>query len=99
MTSYRIVLGIGMLHPGITPDAVLPAATAAARGTTTVESSDLAVVHGEARITVRFTADGNDDAIVVAQRVQRGVVGLAEVRAPGLARRSGPRWLPVSWRP
>jgi hypothetical protein len=99
VTSYRIALGVGFLRPGVSPDVVLPAAAAAARETTTVESYDLAVVGGEARINVRFTAEGNDEAALVARRVHDAVVALAGVRTPDLARRDGPRWQPVHWRP
>ncbi|RYV51521.1 hypothetical protein [Pengzhenrongella frigida] len=99
MTSFRIALGIGLLRPCIRPDVVLPAAADAARRMTTVESSDLAVVRGEARIDVRFTAEGNDEAARIARRVHAAVDALATVTAPDLSRRSGARWHPVPWRP
>lgn len=99
MTSYRIALGVGLLRPGSTPDVVLPAAAAAARETTTVESYDLAVVAGAARINVRFTAEGNDEAALVARRVRAAVGALAGVTDPELSRRYGPRWHSVYFRP
>jgi len=95
VTSYRIALGVGYLRPGVAPDAVLPAAADAARRSTTVESFDLAVVRGEARIDVRFTAEGNDEAVGIARRVHAAVAALAGVTAPELSRRYGPRWHPV----
>lgn len=99
MTSYRIALGVGLLRPGILPDDVLPAAADAARTTTTVESYDVAIVRGQARINVRFLADSNEEAAVVARRVHGAVRALAAVTGPDLARRYGPRWHPVFWAP
>jgi len=99
VTSYRITLGVGFMRPGIEPGAVLPAAAGAAREMATVESYDVAVVRGEARITVRFTAEGNREAVGVARGVHAAVVALAGVTSPELARRYGPRWRPVFWSP
>lgn len=95
MPSFRAALGIGALLPGTDPAAVLPAGAQAARELTTVESYDLAIVHGQPRITVRFTAEDDDEAVQVARRVVRGVSSLAEVRQLELTRRWGPRWHPV----
>ena len=99
MDSYRIALGVGLLRPGVVPDDVLPAAAAAARATTTVESFDVAIVRGQAQISVRFLAQGNDEAGVIASRVHAAVSELAAVAGPDLARRYGPRWRPVLWTP
>ena len=99
MTSYRIALGVGLLRPGTLPDDVLPAAAGAVRATTTVESYDLAIVRGQARINVRFLADSTQEAVVVARRVLDTVRALAAVTGPDLARQYGPRWHPVFWAP
>jgi len=95
MPSYRVIMTIGALQPGVRPDAVLPAAAAAAAERTTVEASDLAVVAGSARATVRFTADDGTAALaigdyVVAQTrlVAAPVTWLVTERVKG-------RWLPV----
>lgn len=95
MPSYRIRFAVGPLRPGIAPDAVLPAAAGAARERTTVEAYDVAVVRGAARLTVRFLADDDGEAIVVARGVLAAVVPLADAAAPELTRRNGPRWHPV----
>ena len=95
MPSYRCTLGIGMLHAGTEPRAVLPAAVAAARELTTVEAWDLDVVRGEARITVRFTAADDDEAFRVGAQAQAAVARAADVRSPRLTRRRGSRWYPV----
>ncbi|HEY5515334.1 MAG TPA: hypothetical protein VIK12_03915 [Pengzhenrongella sp.] len=95
MPSYRITLGVVVLRPGVAPEVVLPAAAGAAGARTNVESSDVAVVHGEARITVRFTAEGDAEAVGVARGVHAAVVALAGVTSPELTRRYGPRWHPV----
>ena len=92
-------MGVTFLRPGTEPEAVLPAAAGAARERTTVESYDVAVVRGAARITVRFTAEDNSAAVDVACAVHGAVVALAGVTSPDLARRYGPRWHPVGWSP
>lgn len=99
MTSYRISLGVGLMRPGIEPDVVLPAAAGAARERTTVESYDVAVVRGGARITVRFTAEDDREAVGVARGVWAAVRTLARVTSPELTRRYGPRWHSVFWSP
>ncbi|TFC82471.1 hypothetical protein E3T24_13105 [Cryobacterium sp. TmT2-59] len=95
MPSFRITLIIGALRPGVTPDSVLPGMTAAAAELTTVEASDLAVVAGSARATVRFTA--NDTGM--ALRVGRQVVAATQARAEPLSwqvtERVKARWYPV----
>ncbi|TFC04515.1 hypothetical protein E3O42_05015 [Cryobacterium adonitolivorans] len=69
MPSYRVIMSIGALQPGVRPDAVLPAAAGAAAELTTVEASDLAVVAGSARATVRFTADDGAAALAIGDHV------------------------------
>lgn len=95
MPSFRVTLGIGALLPGTDPAVVLPSGAQAARELTTVEAYDLAIVHGRPRITVRFTAEDDDEAVQVARHVVRGVSSLADVLRPELTRRWGPRWHPV----
>ena len=92
-------MGVTFLHPGTEPEAVLPAAAGAARERTTVESYDVAVVRGAARITVRFTAEDAPAALDVARAVHAAVAALAGTGSPDLARRYGPRWHPVGWPP
>lgn len=95
MPSYRVAMGVGLLRPGAEPADVLPSAAAAARTLATVEASDIAVVSGEARITVRFTVPDDDRAFTVAQHVVATVESLAVTARPTLTRRAGPRWTPV----
>ena len=97
MSSYRICLGVGLMRPGVEPGAVLPAAAGAARERTTVESCDLAVVRGSARVTVRFIAEGDREALDIARGVHAAVVALAGVTSHELTGRRGPRWHPVFW--
>lgn len=92
MSSYRITLGVGRLTPGVAPDAVLPAAADAAAEVTTVEARDVAVVKGEARITIRFTGDDDHAAARVADAVAGTTSRLAEVTRAALTRRDGGRW-------
>ncbi|MGN0110474.1 MAG: hypothetical protein ACI38P_02380, partial [Cellulosimicrobium funkei] len=89
MPSYRVTLAVGLLHPGADPEAVLPAAAAAARALTTVEAYDVGVVRGEARVTVRFLADTDASAHGVADAVEAGVRAHAATSGGRLTRRWG----------
>lgn len=95
MPSYRVTLTVGPLRPGVHPEQVLPAATGAAAELATVEFSDVAVVAGEARITVRYLADDDGLAEDVAGRVAGQVTGLAQVSSVVVTRRWGNRWRPL----
>ncbi len=74
------------------PDAVLPAARAAASGVAVLEASDIQVVRGEARIVVRFTADDREVAAQVAQHVASATGGAVDVTGWRLTERVGARW-------
>jgi len=87
------------MRPGVRPDVLLPAAAAAAGERTTVESYDVAVVRGTARINVRFLSEDNLAAMRTASEVHSTVRTLAAIASPELARRYGPRWHPVFWAP
>lgn len=95
MPSYRVIMSIGTVHPGVRPDAVLPAAASAAAELTTVEASDLAVVAGQARATVRFTADDGDAALSIADHVLAATRRLAQPLSWLVTERVKGRWLPV----
>lgn len=95
MPSYRVTLGVGLLHPGVDPATLLPAAADAARALTKVEAQDVAVVAGEARVVVRYLAADDDVAARVGRRVAHRARELAQVHRASVARRSGPRWIPV----
>ncbi|WP_369824440.1 hypothetical protein [Cellulosimicrobium sp. CUA-896] len=88
-------LAVGVLHPGADPEAVLPGAADAARALTTVEAYDVGVVRGQARITVRFLADDDVAAHVVARAVEDGVRGHAATSDRRVTRRWGARWYPA----
>ena len=95
MTSYRVVLVVGLLEPGTDPADVLPAAAAAAQAVTKVEARDLAVVAGEARVVVRYLASDDPAARRIGDRVLARVRELAQVGRATVDRRDGPRWVPV----
>lgn len=92
MASYRVTLSIGRLAPGVDPTVILPTAADSAAEVVVVEARDVAVVRGEARITVRFTSDDDHAAARVADRVARSTAPLAEVTRTALTRRDGGRW-------
>jgi hypothetical protein len=93
--SYRVRLVVGTLLPGTEPGSVLPAAAGAAAALATVEAYDVAVVRGEAVVSVRFTADDDGDADDVSRRVDDAVRTLAQVGRARLECRAGSRWRPV----
>lgn len=95
MPSYRVTIVIGLLHHGVRPQGVLPAAAAAGAELTTVESSDVSVVAGEARITVRFLADDDAASVRVGHHICATTGALADLGAVTLTRRYGGRWYPV----
>lgn len=96
MPSFRITLTIGRLRPGVAPDALLPAAAAVAAEIAVLEASSVNVVSGEARLTVRFTADDDEIAEQVGGAVAEAAEALAEVGGERLTRRAGSRWLTVA---
>ena len=95
MPSYRVVLTVGLLRPGVAAADVLPAAAAAARARTTVEAYDVGVVHGRPRLTVRYTSD--DDALGLGGGgVGRATAAtLVDVLDSAITRRYGNRWYEV----
>lgn len=95
MPSYRVSIVVGLLRPGVRPETVLPTAVAAGRDLTTVEASDVSVVAGAARITVRFMADDNLAAKRVADHVCATTGALADLGDVHVTRRYGGRWYPV----
>jgi hypothetical protein len=92
MPDFRVTMVVGALRPGVTPDRVLPAATAAAGELTMVEASDLAVVAGEARVTIRFESDDGELATQIAEHVVVVTAGLADVTRFAVTRRVRGRW-------
>ena len=92
MPSYRVTMVIGALAAGVSPQQVLPAAKAAALEHSVVEASDLAVVAGEARITVRFAADETEIAQQIGRHVAARTAALASVSRWQLTERVGGRW-------
>lgn len=95
MPSFRVTIVVGLLHPGVRPETVLPAAVAAGRELTTVESSDVSVVAGQARISVRFTADDASSAGRVADHVCATTGALVSLGQVTLTRRYGGKWYPT----
>ena len=93
--SYRVRLTVGLLHPGVRPELLLPRAADAAAETTTVEAKDVGIVAGRPQITVRFTAADDGEARLVAARVYETARDLAQVGGPLLTQRVGGRWRDV----
>jgi len=92
MPSFRVTLVVGQLMPGVDPSTIVPAAAAAARMLATVEASDLAVVSGTARVTVRFLAEDAELALQIGEHVAAQTARSATVEAWGVTERVGNRW-------
>ena len=89
MPSYRVTAAIGLLQPGVAAPDVLPQAVAVAEAMTTVEAHDVAVVRGQARITVRFQADDDQTARRVGWAVLARLDELADISGRSVTRRFG----------
>ena len=92
MPSYRITMTVGALRPGADPAAVLPSAAAEAARVATLEANDLQVVRGEPRLTVRYTAEDDAAAELVAAAVRARTAELVEVVRGSITRRDGGDW-------
>lgn len=89
-------LAVGLLRPGTSAPELLPELVRAAGGSTVVEASDLAVVRGQARVTVRFVGDDDAAARRTAWAVLARADELAETAEPRFTRRFGSRWYAVA---
>ncbi|MFO7689026.1 MAG: hypothetical protein R6W83_00465 [Cryobacterium sp.] len=96
MPSYRIIIAVGALRAGVSPASVLPAAAAAAAELTTVEATDLTLVDGSARLSVRFSADSAELARQIGAHVLAVTDTLATPKASLVTERVQNRWVPVS---
>ena len=92
MPSFRVIVAVGRLHPGVDPTSIEPAAAAAAAELAVVEASSVDVVSGEARLTIRFTEDSARTALRVAEHTVARVGALADTGAWRLTERVGGRW-------
>jgi hypothetical protein len=86
---------IGMLRPGASPEQVQPAAADAAAEVAVLESSNVDVVRGEARLVVRFTADDPELALQVARHVVVSTGRVAQIAHSTVTERDGGTWLRV----
>ncbi|MGO4690795.1 hypothetical protein [Glaciibacter sp. 2TAF33] len=95
MPSFRVTMTLGALRSGVAPEAVVPHAASAAAELTTVEASDLAVVAGHARVTVRFTADDPELALQIADHVVAATDAVARPLDHAVTERVKGRWFRV----
>ena len=95
MPDYRVTMTMGAVRAGVAPHTILPTAAAAAGEFTMVEASDIAVVSGAARITIRFEADGEEIAAQIAAHVVGVTHGSVEVVDFRVTERVGGRWRTV----
>lgn len=95
MPSFRVTLTIGALQPGVAPQSVLPSAAAAAGELATVEASDLGIVSGAPRLTIRFTADDAELAAQIGGHVAAATAAKAEVLIWKVTERVKGKWFVV----
>jgi hypothetical protein len=95
MPDYRVTMNIGALREGIAPASVLPAAAAAAAELTMVEASDLAIVAGAPRITVRYEAEDVELARQIGEHVAASTGQSAQVLSYRVTERVKGRWFAV----
>jgi len=93
--SYRVSAAVGLLQPGVAAPDVLPEAVETARAMATVEAFDVAVVRGQARVTVRFQADDDQSARRAGWAVLARLDELADISGRSVTRRYGNRWFKV----
>lgn len=86
---------LGALKPGVAPASVLPLAAQAARELATVEASDVGVVAGAARATVRFSAEASDVAEQIGRHVAEVTGTVVDVLDVRITERVGGRWYTV----
>ena len=91
--SYRVRLVVGMMHRGVEPERVLPAAMGAAGER--IEGGGIHVVHGVPQLTVRFEAPDDVAAAAIGQAVIAVVDELVDVGGHRVTRRYGSRWFPM----
>lgn len=92
MPSYRVIMTVGALRPGASPESIVPAAADAVAEFATVEAKQLGVVSGEARVTVRFTEDDDDVAVQIGEHAVRALDARIQVVAWRVTRRRGGTW-------
>jgi hypothetical protein len=92
MPSYRVLLAVGSLRPGVRPDVLLPRAAASAAELTTVEANDIMMVRGEPQLVVRFTGADDEVALRIGAVVESTVGELADVLGGRVTRRDGGAW-------
>ena len=92
MPSYRVLLAVGTVRPGVRPDELLPRAASSASALTTVEAHDIMMVRGEPQLVVRFTGSDDSVALRIGAVVEATVGELADVRGARVTRRDGGAW-------
>lgn len=87
-----MILTVGALKPGVPAESVEPTAAQALREVAVVEATSIDIVAGEARLTLRFTADNVRDALRVADHTVAAVRRCAAIPAWRVTERVGGRW-------
>ncbi len=94
--SFRVIIGIGALRPGVHPATVLPGIADAVGEVATVEASSVELIAGEPRVVIRFTADDAAHAERIAEEADATAGAVARVLSRFLTRRVGGRWVGVA---
>ncbi|MDK7230278.1 hypothetical protein [Pauljensenia sp. UMB1177] len=81
MPSFRTSLTVSTLHPGRAPQEV----ETAARRVRRLESFDIGIEAGQARVTLRFTAEDEDEARLAHAEFLHAVQEVVDVPCAHLA--------------
>lgn len=92
MPSYRLILTVGALAPGVQPESVLPSAAEHLGGYANVESFDLRISRGVPQLVLRYTGEDRAVALDAALRGLQGIRGLVEVTRYEVLQRVHGRW-------
>ncbi|MDN3483684.1 hypothetical protein QMA10_17390 [Arthrobacter sp. APC 3897] len=101
MPSFRAQLNITGLKPGTHPEAVMDTAVAALAASHHVEASQLDIVAGIPRITLRFMVPDNEfslensQALHAAANMRHAVETVADAERLRVLRRRRGRWIPL----
>jgi hypothetical protein len=101
MPSFRAVLQVTGLRPGVAPEAVMSTAVAALGSRHLVEATQLDLVRGVPQITLRFTVEATQQDLEDSQArdsaaaMKHAVDSIADTARLGVLRRQRGRWIPL----
>ncbi|WP_435300050.1 hypothetical protein [Timonella sp. A28] len=92
MPSYRLILAVGNIRPGIPAQDVLPKAAQALSEHANVEAFDLRINKNRPELVLRFTATDRTEALHAATAGQRKIQSIIEIKTATTLQRVHGRW-------